>query len=270
MSSIASSLNNSFIATYDRSGQGLPAFRSGPVTRIAPAADSSEFDASLAARSGDTVTLSAAGLDRARRAAAEGGDDRQTEKKKTGTNREGDEGQTKAEGREGKPVPSAGGRELSAEDLAMIRELKKRDQEVKAHETAHLVTAGRYARGGASYTYQQGPDGKRYAVGGEVPIDVSKESTPEATLSKMRTVKQAAMAPASPSAADRRIAAEAAAREAQALSELQAQKIQNREAQADDKPAADGDQNTDTNTDTAVPQTADTPARHYQPLSIFA
>ena len=31
---------------------------------------------------------------------------------------------------------------------------------------AHLSAAGAYAHGGASYEYELGPDGKRYAVGG--------------------------------------------------------------------------------------------------------
>lgn len=109
---------------------------------------------------------------------------------------------------------------LTEEEVREISELKKRDIEVKAHEQAHLAAAGQYAAGGASFSYQTGPDGKRYATGGEVPIDIGKESTPEATIQKMRTVKRAALAPASPSSADRSIAAQATSMEAQAMSEL--------------------------------------------------
>lgn len=109
---------------------------------------------------------------------------------------------------------------LSEHELAQLSQLKKRDIEVRAHEQAHLSAAGQYARGGASFTYQRGPDGGSYAIGGEVGIDISKESTPEATIFKMRTIKRAALAPANPSGTDKRIAAQAGATEAQARQQL--------------------------------------------------
>jgi hypothetical protein len=62
----------------------------------------------------------------------------------------------------------------------------------------------------------------KYAVGGEVPIDMSSESTPEATIQKMETVRRAALAPADPSPADLQIASAASAKEIQAMQELQA------------------------------------------------
>jgi len=102
----------------------------------------------------------------------------------------------------------------------MVQQLRQRNQEVKTHEMAHLASAGQHALGGPTYTYQQGPDGRRYAVGGEVPIDISKEKTPEATVEKMRAVKRAALAPAEPSSADRSIAAAAAALKNEAHREL--------------------------------------------------
>jgi hypothetical protein len=111
--------------------------------------------------------------------------------------------------------------EQSARNFEVIQELKKRDADVRAHEQAHLSVAGRYAAGSASFTYQTGPDGTQYAIGGEVPIDVSAEDTPEATIQKMETIKRAALAPADPSSADRQIAAEASAKEIQAMQELQ-------------------------------------------------
>ena len=101
-----------------------------------------------------------------------------------------------------------------------IQKLQQRDAEVKAHEQAHLSTAGQYAAGGASFTYTTGPNGKRYATGGEVPIDLSKEKDPQATLMKMTQVRRAALAPANPSAADRNIAARASMIAAEARSEL--------------------------------------------------
>jgi len=101
---------------------------------------------------------------------------------------------------------------LTEEELAQIEELEQRDQEVRAHEQAHLSAGGAYVSGGASYEYQTGPDGERYAIGGEVQIDVSPiKGDPEATIQKMRQVRAAALAPASPSARDRAVAAQAAA-----------------------------------------------------------
>ena len=109
---------------------------------------------------------------------------------------------------------------LSTEDLQQISDLQQRDVEVRSHEQAHLSAAGQYAAGGASFSYTTGPNGKRYATGGEVPIDISKEKTPEATIQKMRTIRRAALAPANPSGADRSIAAQASSKEAQAMKEV--------------------------------------------------
>ncbi len=110
-----------------------------------------------------------------------------------------------------------------AEMAAVIAQLRARDQEVRAHEMAHLAAAGGYATSGASYTYQTGPDGRKYAVGGEVGIDVSPERDPEATVRKMQVIQQAALAPADPSAQDMRVAATAAQAMMQALQELRQQ-----------------------------------------------
>ncbi len=48
-----------------------------------------------------------------------------------------------------------------------IAQLSSRDQEVRAHEQTHAAVGGRYADA-PSYTYERGPDGKRYAIAGEV------------------------------------------------------------------------------------------------------
>ena len=101
-----------------------------------------------------------------------------------------------------------------------IAELASRDREVRAHEQAHAAVGGAYA-GAPTYTYSRGPDGKRYAIGGEVSIDSSPiPNDPEATLRKMELVQRAALAPAEPSAQDRRVAAQAAAQATQARAEL--------------------------------------------------
>ncbi|WP_337841704.1 putative metalloprotease CJM1_0395 family protein [Rheinheimera sp.] len=101
-----------------------------------------------------------------------------------------------------------------------VAELKARDQEVRAHEQAHAAVGGQYA-GSPSYEYQTGPDGQKYAVGGEVQIDISEiPNDPQATIAKMQQVKAAALAPAEPSGADRAIAAEASRRMQEARADL--------------------------------------------------
>ena len=105
--------------------------------------------------------------------------------------------------------------------ISELAQLKTRDSEVRAHESAHMAAGGRYITGGASYTYQKGPDGGQYAVGGEVGIDSSPvPGKPEETAEKMRIVRAAALAPSDPSAADLSVAASAAQVEAEALSEI--------------------------------------------------
>lgn len=121
---------------------------------------------------------------------------------------------------------------LSIQDLAQLRTLKRRDMEVRSHEQAHLSAAGKYAKGGASFVYQKGPDGGKYAIGGEVSIDISSESSPEETISKMQTIKRAALAPLNPSPADRGIAAQAASKEASARQQLIREQHESLEAAA--------------------------------------
>ena len=105
--------------------------------------------------------------------------------------------------------------DLSEADLEEIRELQQRDAEVRAHEHAHKNAAGSHG-GAISLSYRQGPDGKRYAVEGEVPVDLSAVSDdPEATVAKMQQIQRAALAPAEPSSADRRVAAKAASKSRQ-------------------------------------------------------
>lgn len=107
--------------------------------------------------------------------------------------------------------------ELSPQEIQELFKLKKRDREVKQHEMAHIAAGGIYVRGGATFEYKMGPDGKRYAVAGEVSIDISEEANPRKTLQKMHVVQRAALAPSHPSAQDRRVAALAAAKAIEAM-----------------------------------------------------
>jgi hypothetical protein len=99
----------------------------------------------------------------------------------------------------------------------MITALEARNSDVVAHEAAHMAAGGAYIEGAASYTYQTGPDGKQYAIGGEVSIDMSPvPGDPHATIVKMMAIRQAALSPADPSGQDASVAAAAAQIEAQA------------------------------------------------------
>ena len=104
----------------------------------------------------------------------------------------------------------------------ILTELKLRDQEVRTHELAHASVGGA-TTGAPSYTFEVGPDGKKYAVGGEVSVDLAKiDGDPRATISKMQKVHAAALAPANPSIQDTRVASAAAKIILQAQSELAA------------------------------------------------
>ncbi len=101
-----------------------------------------------------------------------------------------------------------------------LRELEQRDREVRTHEQAHKAAAGPHA-GPVSYSFTTGPDGRSYATGGEVQIDVAPvEGDPDATVRKMQQVRRAALAPGEPSAQDRRVAARAQQLEREAQAEL--------------------------------------------------
>ena len=112
--------------------------------------------------------------------------------------------------------------ELSPEEAEQLRALKARDREVRQHEQAHQAAAGGLATSGARYSFQRGPDGVNYAIGGEVSLDVSPGRTPEETLRRARQISAAALAPAEPSGQDLAVAARAAQMARQAEAELAA------------------------------------------------
>lgn len=110
----------------------------------------------------------------------------------------------------------------SIADERAIQALESRDKEVRAHEFAHAAVGGA-STGAPSYSFAKGPDGKQYAVSGEVSVDLSTVSgNPRATIAKMQKVYAAALAPANPSAQDQKVAASAANLIQQAQSELYA------------------------------------------------
>ena len=109
--------------------------------------------------------------------------------------------------------------QLTTSERAEVAKLAERDREVRAHEAAHLAAAGSMA-GGVSYSYEMGPDGRMYAVGGQVKIHVSSSSSPEDALEKARQLRAAAGAPSDPSGQDMAVATKASRMEAEAQQKI--------------------------------------------------
>jgi len=165
-----------------------------------------------------------------RSGAREGAQSAPVAKEQPGSGQEGGEPANAATGQKG-----TDGEVLTQAERLQVAELALIDTKVRAHEMAHLAAAGSYATGGANFQYVKGPDGKRYAVGGEVGIDTGKESTPEATISKMQTVRAAALAPADPSPQDRKVAARASLVITEASHELQMIRLEQAKGEAEGK-----------------------------------
>ncbi len=96
----------------------------------------------------------------------------------------------------------------SKEDEDFLQRLKERDQEVRTHEQTHAAVLGPYA-GAIQYHYQVGPDGRAYAIGGSIEVDMSREANPAADFLKAQTIARAAISAGDPSHADMAVAAQA-------------------------------------------------------------
>ena len=99
-------------------------------------------------------------------------------------------------------------KKLSPDEERLVRDLQARDSEVKMHESAHQSAGGGMV-GAASYTYQQGPDGKMYAIGGQVSISSGVSSNPKEAIANARQIVSAAMAAGDPSPQDFAVASSA-------------------------------------------------------------
>lgn len=123
--------------------------------------------------------------------------------------------------------------EITEQEQQQIQQLTARDRVVLSHEAAHIAAGGSIIRGSANFSFQRGPNGVQYAVGGEVNIDTSKvEGDPQATLQKAIQIQAAALAPVQSSSQDRSIAAQAAQLAVEARAEITQQRnFDNREQQ---------------------------------------
>jgi type II secretory pathway pseudopilin PulG len=113
----------------------------------------------------------------------------------------------------------------SQQEQQQIQELKARDRVVRAHEAAHIAAGAGIVKGGATFSFQRGPDGVQYAIGGEVQIDTSKVAgDPQATAQKAEKIRAAALAPAQPSSTDQAVASRASQMAIEARAEISQQR----------------------------------------------
>lgn len=92
-------------------------------------------------------------------------------------------------------------------DFARVLEkFKQTDQQVRTHEQIHASIG--HTTTPIAYNYQQGPDGKMYAVGGSVRFDTSIPEDPKAAAFKLDQIQKAASGVADASGADNTIASQ--------------------------------------------------------------
>lgn len=119
-----------------------------------------------------------------------------------------DEEKIEKEQEEKKSAEDSSTEKLSEDEKRLVQDLRSRDAEVRTHEAAHQAAGGGMT-GAASYTYQQGPDGRMYAIGGEVSISIPSGSTPQESMRNAQQAIAAAIAPADPSGQDFAVASSA-------------------------------------------------------------
>jgi hypothetical protein len=148
---------------------------------------------------------------------AQGGNDQQPQGDATA-----EQGTGQAAGKAANEPLSVGGKPLTADQQRLLETLKARDVHLRAHEAAHQAAGGDLT-GPASFSYESGPDGHAYAVGGEVPVAARSGRTPDETIAIAQRVRAAALAPADPSPADLAVAATATQLELRARQQKAAQ-----------------------------------------------
>ncbi|MDQ7069058.1 MAG: putative metalloprotease CJM1_0395 family protein [Sulfurimonas sp.] len=151
-------------------------------------------------------------------------DKRRVEAKKVSAQKEQDEKKAQESKKSSSPE------ELSTDEERLVKDLASRDSEVRAHESAHIAASGGLA-GAASFTYQQGPDGKMYAIGGEVSIATPSSSSPEEAIQNARKVAAAALAAGDPSPQDFAVASSARVMEMQATQQKNKETLEKQEGQ---------------------------------------
>lgn len=130
----------------------------------------------------------------------------------------------------------SGNDELTQQEQREVSELKMTDSQVKAHEHAHKAAAAGLSTSGPNYEYETGPDGKKYAVAGDVNVSYKHSDDPEVNLRNAQQLRASALAPADPSSQDRKVAMQAEREIAQAR-----QEIMEEQRQTDEQASSFGD-----------------------------
>ncbi|HEX5393614.1 MAG TPA: putative metalloprotease CJM1_0395 family protein [Rhodocyclaceae bacterium] len=159
--------------------------------------------------------------------------------------------------------PAAG--QLSPQQQQQVDQLQATDRKVRAHEQAHIAAGRELITSGPQYSYTYGPDGKQYAVGGEVGIDTSPEKKPDANIRKGERIQTAALAPAEPSQQDYSVAAAGSRLEEQGRADKLREEAQAMAQKAAEAEKQQEQQNqtvaSDTNGDTSSTQSANATSR---------
>lgn len=135
-----------------------------------------------------------------------------------------------------------------------LQNLKQTDLKVRAHERAHSSVGGSLT-GAPTYSYELGSDGNKYAVSGEVEVDLSiVEGDPQATIAKMQKVYAAALAPADPSVQDTLVAATASRAILEAQSDILNQRVEHQSSEEHEDETAIRNDGEDVRTNASDPE----------------
>lgn len=134
---------------------------------------------------------------------------------------------------------NAPGAPLDQEDQARLAEMRARDKDVRDQKAAQARAAAPYA-GAANFEYETGPDGRQYAVSGEVKIDVSATvGDASETARKMEQILSATLAADELSVEDRRVLAEARKQRLEAQTDIIAANAEQRAGAAEEEARAE-------------------------------
>jgi hypothetical protein len=122
-------------------------------------------------------------------------------------------------------VPEANALGLSRDEVAEVMRLRSLDSSVRTEEFGHVAAAAGYANS-PLFTFEMGPDGRRYVVNGSVPFDTSPADSPEATIAKAQQIRNASAGGAERTPAERQAAAAATRMELFARQELAIRQIE--------------------------------------------
>ena len=134
--------------------------------------------------------------------------------------------------------------------------MKARDAEVRAHERAHQSAASGIKASAATYDTEKGPDGKDYAVAGEVQLSFTPTSDAEQNIRMAEAMRRAALAPAKPSSQDRKVAQHATQLINQYRQEMQQERVEENNKKMEENNSDSFDINSlfDSNNDFEMPE----------------